>query len=230
MQLIRIKIREAFEKSKVLNLTIQFLIITSIIHMAIDTLPDLSKDFIFWSDKVHKVYFFIFAFEYVLRFFSSYSPLRFASSFFGIVDLMSILPSIITYGSVDARSIRALRLIRVFRVLKLARYTDAMDRLKESILDIKEELAIFGILSLIVLFISSTGIYYFEREAQPEVFKSIPHSLWWSMVTLTTVGYGDSYPITTGGKVFTSILLILSMGILSVPTGLFASAFTKRNK
>ena len=92
---------------------------------------------------------------------------------------------------------------------------------------IKEELFLFLILSSFLLFLSAVGIFYFENPAQPEVFASVFHSLWWAVATLTTVGYGDIYPITVGGKIFTSIMLFIGLGIVAVPTGLIASALTK---
>ncbi|NAX22288.1 potassium channel family protein, partial [Vibrio sp. V39_P1S14PM300] len=91
----------------------------------------------------------------------------------------------------------------------------------------KEELALFLAVSLIVLYLASVGIYYFENPVQPEVFSSIFHSLWWAVATLTTVGYGDIYPITPGGKVFTFFVLIVGLGIVSIPAGLVASALSK---
>jgi len=92
---------------------------------------------------------------------------------------------------------------------------------------IKAELLIFFIASLFLLYVSAVGIYYFERNAQPEVFSSIFHSLWWAVATLITVGYGDIYPITIGGKVFTFIMLMIGLGIIAVPTALIAFALTK---
>ena len=92
---------------------------------------------------------------------------------------------------------------------------------------IKEEIILFLVLTLILLFVSSVGIYYFENPVQPEKFSSIFSGLWWSIGTLTTVGYGDIYPITAGGKIFTFFVLMIGLGIVAVPTGLFASALTK---
>jgi len=86
---------------------------------------------------------------------------------------------------------------------------------------------LFMIITLVLIFITSAGIYYFENEAQPEVFSSIFHSAWWSMVTLTTVGYGDVYPITLGGKIFTFFVLMIGVGFVTVPAGLVATALSK---
>lgn len=102
-----------------------------------------------------------------------------------------------------------------------------MNRLRRALQSIKEELVLYVSLTLILLYISATGIYYFEYAAQPEQFKSIIHSLWWAVVTLTTVGYGDVYPITLGGRFFTFILLIIGLAIVAVPAGLLASALSQ---
>ena len=92
---------------------------------------------------------------------------------------------------------------------------------------VKEEIVLFFVCTVILIFITSAGIYYFENEAQPETFKSISHSAWWSIVTLTTVGYGDIYPITLGGRIFTFFVLMIGVGLVTVPAGLVASALSK---
>ena len=115
---------------------------------------------------------------------------------------MAILPFYIAKG-VDLRSLRALRLLRLFRAFKLIRYSKAIRRLHKALFIVKEEMVLFFCVTILLMFFSAVGIYYFENEAQPEAFASIFHSLWWGIVTLTTVGYGDVYPITIGGKIFT---------------------------
>ena len=90
-----------------------------------------------------------------------------------------------------------------------------------------EEIILFLVVTVILIFLSSAGIYYFEHQAQPEVFQSVFHSAWWSIVTLTTVGYGDVYPITIGGKMFTFFVLMIGVGLVTVPAGLVATALSK---
>ena len=92
---------------------------------------------------------------------------------------------------------------------------------------LKEEMILFALVAALILYLSAVGIYYFEHEAQPEVFPSVFHSLWWSVCTLTTVGYGDIYPVTAGGKLFTSVVLATGLGIISVPAVLVASALAQ---
>ncbi|WP_201746181.1 ion transporter [Veronia nyctiphanis] len=152
--------------------------------------------------------------------------LKFIFSFFGVVDLLAILPFYLSTG-LDLRSVRAFRFLRLVRVLKLARYNAAIRRFNKAFSIAKEELILFLSASLIILYLASVGIYYFESPAQPDTFGSIFHSLWWAVATLTTVGYGDIYPITIGGKVFTFFVLIVGLGIVSIPAGLVASALSK---
>lgn len=130
-------------------------------------------------------------------------------------------------GGVDLRAARAFRLLRILRLLKIGRYNKAMARFKRAYEIAKEEIVLYLMLSAILLFVSATGIYYFENSVQPEAFKSIVHSLWWAVATLSTVGYGDIYPITLGGKIFTSFVIIVGIGIVAVPSGLMASALNK---
>jgi voltage-gated potassium channel len=103
----------------------------------------------------------------------------------------------------------------------------ALKRLERAIRLVQEELIVFGILAAIIIFVTSVGIYQFEHEAQPEAFPSIPHSIWFSIVSLTAVGYGDVTPITTGGKIFTSMILIIGLAIVAIPTALIVSGLTR---
>lgn len=211
------------------DLVIEGLILLSLVGFSLETLPNLSKEARFWLYVVEVVTVAIFTIEYGLRILVADHRLRFVFSFYGLVDLAAILPFYIAAG-IDLRSLRALRLFRVFRVFKLLRYTKAMQRFKDAILEIKEELVLYLIASALLLFLSSVGIYYFESEAQPHAFGSVFHCLWWAVITLTTVGYGDAYPVTVGGRIFTSFVLLLGIGFIAVPTGLFASALTEARR
>jgi voltage-gated potassium channel len=130
----------------------------------------------------------------------------------------------------DLRTVRVFRLFRLFRIFKLFKYGTAIDRLVEAFAEIKKELILFLIGTLFFIYLSSIGIYYFESQAQPELFKSVFHCMWWAVTTLTTVGYGDMYPVTIGGKLFTTLIVFIGMGMVAVPTGLFASAVSKTFK
>lgn len=211
-------------------LTIQALIVVSLVSFSIETLPDLSETAAFWLYVVEVVTVSIFTIEYGLRILVAQNRLRYIFSFYGLVDLLAIAPFYVSAG-VDLRAVRALRFFRVFRVFKILRYTKAIQRLKDAFRDVKEELIVYGMATAILVYLASVGIYYFESEAQPKQFGSIFHCLWWAIVTLTTVGYGDAYPVTVGGRIFTCFVVVLGIGIVAVPTGLLASALAKeRNR
>jgi voltage-gated potassium channel len=169
----------------------------------------------------------VFTLEYLLRNITAVRPLSYALSFWGFVDLIAIAPFYLSLG-VDLRAARALRLLRLFQILKVFRHSG--ERLVAAFKSVRGELLVFAGFALIVFYLSGVGIYLFENAAQPEAFASIPHGLWWALTTLTTVGYGDVYPITVGGRIFTMIVLILGLGIIAVPTGLIASALTEVRK
>lgn len=210
----------------VFEYAIQGLIVASLISFGIETLPNLSSGtqiLLRWFEIITVA---IFTLEYFLRIIYSRPRFSYAFSFFGLVDLLAIVPFYLTTG-LDLRSLRAFRLLRLFRLLKLARYSAAMQRYHRAFVIAREEIILFGVTSLILLYLSSIGIYYFENEAQPEAFASVFHSLWWSVATLTTVGYGDIYPVTAGGKIFTFFVLATGLGIVAVPAGLLASALSK---
>jgi len=211
------------------DFSVQVLIVISLISFSLETLPNLSEKTRFWLYAIEVATVALFTVEYMLRILVANSQLGFVFSFYGLVDLIAILPFYISTG-VDLRTVRILRLFRVFRMFKFFRYTEAIRRFREAFADIKEELVIFLLATAFVLFLSSVGIYYFEKEAQPEQFASIFHCMWWSLVTLTTVGYGDAYPVTVGGKAFTAVILVVGLGIVAVPTGLLASALTKTSR
>ena len=125
---------------------------------------------------------------------------------------MAILPFYLALG-LDLRFLRSLRFLRLFRVLKLVRYNKAINHFSRAIKSAKEEILLFLFITLLLIYFSAVGIYYFEHEAQPQHFASIFDSLWWAIITLTTVGYGDVYPITVGGRVFTFFILMIGLGL-----------------
>ena len=203
------------------------LIIISLISMSIDTLPGTSPNlkYLFHVSEVTVTV--LFTIEYVLRVATAPKKMSYVFSFYGIIDLAAIVPFYLTLGGVDLRGIRAFRLFRIIRVVKLTRYNTAMMRFGKALVNIKEEMVVFFSATAILLYVSAVGIYYFEHEAQPEHFQSIFHSLWWAVITLTTVGYGDVYPITVGGRLFTFVILMCGLGIVAVPAGLIASSMSK---
>lgn len=211
---------------RLFDLTIQALIVLSLVSFSVETLPDLAstvRQVLYGIEVVTVV---VFTVEYLVRIAVAQHRMRFVFSFFGLVDLAAILPFYLTTG-VDLRAIRAVRFVRLFRALKLLRYSEAIHRFRRAWLIAKDELLVFLALSGILLYLAAVGIYYFEREAQPESFGSVFHSLWWAVATLTTVGYGDVYPVTVAGKIFTFVILMIGLGIVAVPAGVLASALSE---
>ena len=168
----------------------------------------------------------LFVLEYALRVAFTERRRAYIFSFYGLVDFFAIFPTLVL-PIAGLQELRAVRLLRLFRVVKAARYSIAIQRFSKALLDAREELVIYLAAIAVVMYISSVGIYHFEHEAQPEVFQSVFHAWWWAVCTLTTVGYGDIYPVTTGGRLFTSVVALLSLGIVAVPAGIMASALSK---
>lgn len=210
--------------NKFYGISIQLLVIFSIIALSIETLPDLSdemRDYL-WLSEILVVA--IFTIEYFWRSYKGGRKYNF--SFLGVVDIAAILPFYLSLG-LDARVLRIVRIYQLFRILKFGRYANAMERFGKAIVQVKEEILVFLVATFLVMYLSAVGIYFFEHEAQPEVFASIFHSLWWSVATLTAVGYGDVYPITIGGKIFTFIILMMGLGVVAMPAGLISIALSQ---
>ncbi len=213
-------------EGKIFDYFIQSIILISLFTFGYETFPDNSEETKAILKKVDIVTVIIFSIEYLLRLYVSNKKLKYVFSFFGIIDLIAILPFYLGVV-VDLRSLRILRIFRVFRTLKLIRFNKALNRFDIAFKLVKEELILFVVLTFILIFLSATGIYFFEHNQQPKIFSSIFDSLWWAIVTLTTVGYGDVYPVTIGGKVFTFFVLIIGIGIVTFPANLIATALSK---
>ncbi len=145
-----------------------------------------------------------------------------------LVDLLAILPFFLPFFVTDLRFIRIIRLFRLFRLFKLARYSEPLQTLGEVLKAKSGDLAVSFFVLFIVLIFASSLMYYVEHEAQPESFSSIPASMWWGVITLTTIGYGDAYPVTTAGKVLAAGIAILGIAVYAIPTGIMASAFSEQ--
>ena len=178
----------------------------------------------------------IFTMEYIARLWSCVDEnnlkrtslkkrINYVTSFSAIVDLLAILPSLIAliYPTIDLRFIRALRIIRL---LKFSRYSNSINSLLSVIWNQRRSFGAAYFILFIALIISSSGMYLVEKNVQPEKFGSIPQAMWWAIVTLTSVGYGDVTPITSLGKVFGSIIIILGILTVALPSGILAAAFT----
>ena len=147
-------------------------------------------------------------------------------TFFALVDLAAILPAyLVRYTTLDLRFVRAVRLMRLFRVAKLGRYSESLYTLKKVVKDAREEMIVTGCLLFVILMVTSGLMYYVENKAQPEAFSSIPAAMWWAAAALTTVGYGDIYPVTAAGKVLGGLAAVLGVGLFGLPAGILAAGF-----
>jgi voltage-gated potassium channel len=183
---------------------------------------------------------FVFTLEYLGRLWSCIENPRFARPIFGrvryaftplaLIDLLAILPFYLNMAGMDMRFLRAFRLFRILRVMRLGRYAYVMALFQRVYLKTREELVVTAAIMAVLLTVAAGGMYYAEREAQPDVFSSIPAAMWWTVVTLTTVGYGDTYPITALGRLLGAWVAILGVGVFALPTGILGSAFVEEIK
>jgi voltage-gated potassium channel len=181
----------------------------------------------------------IFSAEYLLRLSVAHlthparnrliSMIKYATSTYGLIDLFAVLPFYLPiFFKIDLRFIRALRLIRFARILKIGHYSKSLHLLRMVILDKKTELSLTIYIVAILLVLSSILMYYIEGSAQPEQFPNILATFWWAIATLTTVGYGDVYPITGWGKVISSLIALMGIGLVALPTGVISAGFISR--
>jgi len=177
----------------------------------------------------------VFTIEYILRLWSCAADERFRRPILGrvrfaltplaLVDLAAILPFYLPLGGLDLLFLRIVRLSRLMRVLKLGRYSTAIRSIGNVLKAKKEELITLGSAMMILLLLASSLMYMAENGAQPDKFDSIPGTMWWAVMTLTTVGYGDVYPITAAGRFLASVIAVLGIGMFALPTGVLGAAF-----
>jgi voltage-gated potassium channel len=230
---------DAHPAGRLVNAFIILLIILNAIAFATDTVPALAERYAFEFELFNIFSVIVFTIEYVLRVWSSVeipmlsrlprwqARLRFAARPMMIIDLLAFFPWYLHW--IYPMDLRVLRLFRLFRLLKLVRYSPALQTLGRVIAD--EYRALLGALLviLVLLLFSATGMYYLEREAQPEKFGSIPDAAWWALATLTTVGYGDVVPITPWGKMLGGVVMLLGVGMIALPVAIIATGFSQES-
>ena len=221
--------------SKFVDYFFMTLIIITLITLILETEKNL-------KDNYHNVFYLIetmvvivFSIEYILRFITCTSSKRFSGKYgrikyifspMGLIDLISILPFYLNFISNNLLFLRILRLIRILRILKAFQYSKSLDKILIIFGKRKDDMIAALMILISLLIITSVGIYYAENETQPEKFSSILSSMWWSVATLTTVGYGDIYPVTILGKFFGSLSAIFGVGLFAIPTGILATGFS----
>jgi voltage-gated potassium channel len=214
------------------------LILLNLVAVILETVPDLASRYGVAFDVFEAVSVAIFSVEYLLRLWSCTSNpkyrhpilgrIRFALTPLALVDLIAIAPAYVP-GDVflDLRYVRVVRLVRLLRVLKMARYSQTLRTFSNVVGARAWDLGLIGFFLVVLLIVASITMYFAEHDAQPEVFSSVPAAMWWAVVTLTTVGYGDIYPVTPLGKLFGSIIALLGIGFFALPAGLLAAGFAE---
>ena len=218
---------------------IMILILLNVTAIILESIPEIGQPnrYIFHAFEIFSVI--IFSIEYLMRLIVAdllypsssklKSILKFIFSFYGLIDLLAIIPFYLPFiTKVDFRFIRILRLMRFFRLLKINRYSNSISLIWSVIKEKRSELAITGFVSFLILLIASFLIYHVEGDAQPDKFQNILSGFWWAVATLTTVGYGDIYPVTGIGKVIGGVIAILGIGIVALPTGIIGSGFINK--
>ncbi len=206
---------------KLFDIVLIISILLSVIVVMLDSIAAINKEYGNFLYILEWVFTVLFTIEYILRIISVGKPLKYAKSFFGVVDLLAILPtyfSLLFPGSQYFLVIRVLRLLRIFRVLKLVQYTVEARSLRQALKASKRKIIVFVFTVLILVVIFGALMYVIEGEENG--FTSIPRSIYWAIVTLTTVGYGDISPTTPLGQILAAIIMILGYGIIAVPTGI----------
>ncbi len=231
--------------SRFVSFGIVGLIIVNVLAIVLESIPSLYEAYEKTFFRLEIVSCIIFILEYVLRVWASVEDpetledesgtqitngrrrINFMLKPLAIIDFLAFVPIFLQllFPGVDLRFLRALRLLRVF---KLTRYFQSFEMILEVLHDEWRSLAGTVFIMLVILVIAACGLYYIERDIQPDKFGSIPEAMWWAMAALTTVGYGDAYPITPIGKIIGSIVTLLGIGMVALPSGILASSFSER--
>jgi voltage-gated potassium channel len=215
-------------EGKLFDIILLIAIVFSIVLVMLESIDSFDKKYHTFLDISEWIITILFSIEYVLRVISIKKPSKYIFSFYGIIDLLSTVPKYLSFfiiGSHQFIAFRALRLLRVFRILKLSRYIGASNNLKLALKASRAKIAVFIFFILIMCIILGTLMYMIEGEEHG--FTSIPRSVYWAIVTLTTVGFGDIAPQTPLGQLIASVIMILGYGIIAIPTGIVSSEMTK---
>ena len=213
------------------------LISLNVLAIVLESVKPIREAYHVFFDQFELFSVIFFSIEYVLRVWSANvekkyrapiaGNLRFAMTPMAIIDLLAVLPFYLPLIGIDLRFLRIMRLFRLFRLFKIVRYLKALKLIKRVFEEKKEELLVSFVFTMFLLLMTSSLMYYVENDAQPNKFSSIPETMWWGIATLTTVGYGDLYPITPMGKFLGGVIAILGVGLFAMPAGILASGFSE---
>jgi voltage-gated potassium channel len=219
------------------NLALVILILIAVLEAVLDTEPTISAGREQLLDRIEFGIGVIFLVEYVLRLWvavdnpryrnSRFPRVRYALSPIAIIDFLAVVPALFAFGGAPSLLLRFFRILRMLRLAKLGRMSNAWEHIRDAFYDKRHEFAlILGLLAITVL-ISGSLMYFAEADAQPDKFGSIPRALWWAIITMTTIGYGDTYPVTPLGRILGGIIAVVGVMMVALPTGIFAASFTE---
>lgn len=223
--------------SRIFDISIITLIALSVVSIILQSFEDIAAKYAQVFRVFEIVTVIVFTVEYLLRIWtadllypeSKHPRLKYVFSLMAIIDLLAVLPFYLPFFSADMRFLRMVRLFRLFRLLrifKLGRYFDALSVIARVIKESASKLIISIVLCLFIMLFSAIVMYTAENPVQPDKFPNVIVSLWWAVCTLTTVGYGDIYPVTVVGRMFAAVISLVGIGIIAIPTGIIAAGFT----
>lgn len=216
---------------KAFDIVLLILIILSVVLVMLESVPEIDAKYHTLLNTGEWIITIFFTIEYIARIITVKKPSSYIFSFYGIIDFISTIPlylSMILTGTNYLVTVRSLRLLRIFRILKITRYVGEATRLKRALVLSRPKILVFLFAVVIIAIISGTIMYLVEGEASG--FTSIPHSVYWCIVTLTTVGYGDISPVTPLGQLIASVIMIMGYGIIAVPTGIVTAEYGRASK
>ena len=216
---------------RIFDLVLLWLIVSSVVVVILESIKSLDEEYGEAFYYIEWIFTILFTLEYILRLISVRYPLRYALSFFGIIDLLAIIPGYLRLfvpGTHYLLTIRILRLLRIFRILKLTEYISEARVITSALRASRRKISVFllGVLTIVTV----VGSLIYVVEGEENGFTDIPTSIYWAIVTLTTVGYGDLSPKTAPGKILASIVMILGYAIIAVPTGIVTAELTRSNR
>ncbi len=215
---------------RLFDIILLILILLSVVIVMLESVKSIDTEYHELFYLIEWIITIFFTIEYIARIVTVKKPKNYIFSFYGIIDLLSTIPlylSFILVGSNYLLTVRALRLLRVFRILKVTRYVGEGNKLRKALIESRAKIFIFIFAILIVAVIAGTLMYLIEGEESG--FKSIPVSVYWCIVTLTTVGFGDIAPVTPAGQFLATLIMILGYGVIAVPTGIVSAQYVKKD-
>lgn len=213
------------------DIVLIFLILSSIILVILESVEPFDQEYHRFLYTAEWFITIVFSIEYIARFLSIKKPFRYVFSFYGIIDLLSTIPLYLSFifpGSQVLIVIRAIRLLRLFRILKMVKFIGEARKLKNALWDSRTKITVFIFAIMVISIIIGTLMYLVEGEEAG--FTSIPKGIYWTIVTMTTVGFGDMVPLTALGQTISVIVMVMGYGIIAVPTGIVSAEFSRQNK